>query len=111
MEYLDKKFDQIDLVGTMDTPEEFAQWWVALGDMAGFDASLPERDNEAPSAGNNPLAAAAVITAATGRRHRGRCSHDDRRQQGAHRSASTPRRPRARRGGSAQRAMRYGPGI
>ena len=62
MTYLDGKFDQIDLVGSMDTPEQFAQWWIALGDMAGFDASLPERDNEAPSEGTSPLAAAAVIT-------------------------------------------------
>eukprot|EP00964_Phaeocystis_antarctica_P133186 scaffold97376_cov63-Phaeocystis_antarctica.AAC.3 len=62
MTYLDGKFDQIDLVGSMDTPEQFAQWWIALGDMAGFDASLPERDNEAPPEGTSPLAAAAVIT-------------------------------------------------
>ena len=63
MDFLVGKFDQIDLVGSMDTPKQFAQWWTALGDMAGFDASLPERDNAAPAEGSgNPLADAAVIT-------------------------------------------------
>ena len=90
IEFLDRKFDQIDLVGSMDTPEQcactrcsnlinevdncyshcyshcssvrtVAQWWVALGDMAGFDSS-PKKDNEAPTEGDSPLAAAAIIT-------------------------------------------------
>jgi len=46
LSYVDEQMSQIDLVGTMDTPEQFAQWWVALGDMAGFDAQItPQKEN------------------------------------------------------------------
>ena len=35
---LEREMAKIDHVGVTDTPESFAQWWLALGDLAGFDA-------------------------------------------------------------------------
>ena len=40
------QFASIDLVGTMDAPREFAQWWRALGRMAGFDATQFKEQDE-----------------------------------------------------------------
>lgn len=34
-------FEQVDLVGTMDTPAEFASFWIALGAAAGVKVDLP----------------------------------------------------------------------
>ena len=74
MEYVSGQFDQIDLVGTMDTTENFAAWWIALGDMAGFNAhcssgaagvqcGAPDHSNRhAPP--TDPIAQAANLTRA-----------------------------------------------
>jgi hypothetical protein len=64
MGYIKQQMDRIDLVGTVDSPEQFAQWWLALGDMAGFDVNSdnsPAVRNNRPGTESSDVAAAAEI--------------------------------------------------
>ena len=49
LRYVASQMDQIDHVGVMDTAEKFAQWWLLLGDDAGFDGTRAPLKNSTRS--------------------------------------------------------------
>lgn len=54
VDYTMKQFAKIDLVGTMDTPEEFASFWIALGNLAGFEVFTNSSDETVNAHGSSP---------------------------------------------------------
>lgn len=58
--FAEERMETIDVVGVMDTPVQFAQWWLTVGEMAGFNASAVQPIAANPGGGIWANAASAL---------------------------------------------------